>query len=196
MIEVEKKFQPTEEQLANMLEGAEFVGEVVNHDVYYDYPDYRMYKSPENLCLRMRNGTFELKMHTGKGVAKEFETIEEIQEYFQIDNLENFVRQNLTPIIDFKTKRIKYTKEGFTIDVDETDFGNGIKYKMCELELLMDDEGQVDVALERIKIFAQKYNFEIKKIFSKHREYLRVTKPEVYKEIFQKEKKTKEIKVS
>ncbi len=189
MIEVEKKFQPTEEQLKSMLEGAEFLGEVINHDIYYDYPDFRMYMSPENTCLRNRNGIFELKMHTGKGVAKEFDTVEGIQKYLRVDNLESFISENLVPIIEFKTKRLKYTKEGFNIDVDETDFGNGIKYPMCELELIVKDENEVEKALESIKNFAQKYSFEIRKIFSKHREYLRVVKPEIYINIFPKKEK-------
>ena len=38
MIEVEKKFIPTEEQLKSMLEGAEFLGEKNLEDFYYDYP--------------------------------------------------------------------------------------------------------------------------------------------------------------
>lgn len=60
MIEVEKKFKPTEEQLNAMVTGAEFLCEKVLHDVYYDYPDYRMFK--KDVRLRNRNGNFELKI--------------------------------------------------------------------------------------------------------------------------------------
>lgn len=187
MIEVEKKFQPTEEQLKNMLEGAEFLGEVVNHDIYYDYPDYRLYITPENKCLRNRNGSFELKMRANDGKGRnEIEDKKEIEKYFGIDNLEEFVKDNLVPIIEFKTKRKKYKKEGFNIDIDETDFGNVEKYIMCEIECMVEDEDDVDRKKEEIINFAKKYNFEIKKMFSKHREYLRVIKPEIYKEIYEK----------
>jgi len=184
MIEVEKKFQPTEEQLAKMLEGAEFVGEVVNHDVHYDYPDYRMYTTPENKCLRNRNGSFELKMRGSKGGRDEIEDKTEIEKYFGTENLDQFVKQNLVPFIDYKTKRKKYKKEGFNIDVDETDFGNGVKYIMCEIELMVNQEDDVEKSEEKIINFAKQYNFEIKKMFSKHREYLRVMKPEIYKKLF------------
>lgn len=184
MIEVEKKFQPTEEQLKAMLEGAEFLGEVVNHDVYYDYPDYRYYTDERNTCLRNRNGVFELKMHTGKGVGKEVEDLRDIAEFFGVENLDTFVKEKLVPIIEYKTKRQKYKKDIFTIDVDETDFGIGEKYLMCEIECMVENDDEVTETLEKIMNFAKQYNFETKKIFSKHKEYLRRIKPEVYEKLF------------
>jgi len=89
MIEVEKKFQPTQEQLQKMLEEAEFVGEVANHDIYYDYPDYRLYTTPENKCLRNRNGSFELKMRSSSIYGRnEIEDKGEIERYFGVENLD------------------------------------------------------------------------------------------------------------
>ena len=60
MIEVEKRFFYTEEQLAALIEDAQFVSVKVNHDIYYDHPDYRLIS--KNIRLRSRNGVFELKI--------------------------------------------------------------------------------------------------------------------------------------
>ena len=83
MIEVEKKFQPTKEQLAKMLADSEFIKEKDLHDVYYDYPDYKMFKA--FVYLRNRNGRFELKIGDDEieGVSKEIEDEEEIKKYFK-----------------------------------------------------------------------------------------------------------------
>ena len=60
MIEVEKKFQPTEEELQKALEGAEFVAEKILADTFYDLPDFSYFKEAKR--LRNRNGRFELKI--------------------------------------------------------------------------------------------------------------------------------------
>ena len=52
MIEVEKKFRPTKEQLENLLRDCIFIKEVVNHDLVYDYPDYRLIS--KSIRLRRR----------------------------------------------------------------------------------------------------------------------------------------------
>ena len=180
MIEVEKKFQPTDEQLAKLLENSHFVKEVVNHDIYFDYPDYRLLKA--RIRLRSRNGSFELKIgKPGKNEgAEEIEIKEEIEKYFNTDNLEEFMAKNLHPVIDYKTKRNKYKNGEFAIDVDEMSFG----YSLCEIELLVENEEQINEAQEKIFNFAKAYDFEIKELPSKRGMYLQLTKPEVYKEIF------------
>jgi adenylate cyclase class IV len=83
MIEVEKKFKPNAEQLNAMITDAEFLGEKILHDVYYDYPDYRMFKA--NIRFRNRDGNFELKLGKRSGVAEEIENIEEIKKYFNTE---------------------------------------------------------------------------------------------------------------
>src|SRR3989344_199194 len=129
MIEVEKKFQPTEEQLKVLLEGAEFLGEKIVHDIYYDYSDYRLLK--KDVRLRNRNNFFELKVGKSSGVSQEIEKREDIEKYFSTSNLGEFIQKNLVVIIDF----------------------------------------------------AQKYNFDFKRILSKRFEFLRKFKPEIYKEL-------------
>lgn len=177
MIEVERKFQPTEEQLKALLKDAEFVGDKVNHDVYYDYPDYRLMK--EGVRLRSRNNNFELKLGQSRGVNTEIEERKEIEKYFKTDNLEEFIKQNFVVIIEYVTKRMEYKKAGFIIDVDETDFG----FNVCEIELMVENEDGVKEAKEKIKNFAEEYGWEITKILPKGLEYLRILKPEVYKEL-------------
>ena len=179
MIEVEKKFQPTEEKLKSLLEHAEFLGEIINHDIYYDYNDFRLLK--QDIRLRNRNGSFELKLGKSSGVAEEIEEEEKIKKYFNTSRpIQDFIKENLILVIDYKAKRRKYKKEEFTIDVDEMDFG----YNLCEIELLVGKEEEIKDAEDKIINLAKEYSFEIKKLPSKRVEYLRLLKPEIYKEIY------------
>ncbi len=181
MIEVEKKFQPTEEQLQELLKDSEFLGEVVNHDVYYDYPDYRLVK--RDIRLRNRNGSFELKIGKGSGVAEEIEVESEIVKYFNTDSLEDFVKDNFVVFMDYSNSRKSYKKDGFTIALDDMSFN----YKMCEIELLIEDESESEEATKNIMDFAKKYGFENQKAEKKRKVYLRTVKPEVYKELYGEE---------
>ncbi len=179
MIEVEKKFQPNEEQLKAMLATAEFLGEIVNHDAYYDYPDYRLFK--KNIWLRSRNGNFELKIKKGTFAGEEIETQTGIEKYFHVENLPEFVKNDLVIIMQWDTKRKKYKKEDFTIDIDETSFG----YKVLEIELMVRNEEEIQEAENKILTLATRYNFPIEDLPSKRKEYFRVLKPEKYKEFYQ-----------
>ena len=195
MIEVEKKFQPTEEQLKALLEGAEFLGEKINHDIYYDFPDYSLIKAGHR--LRKRNFGFELKVYLPQkdnemAVAHEFEDEESIKKnlgFSEIDSLKNIIESKMQILCDFKTKRKEYKKENFTIDIDETDFG----YSLLEVEFLVENEEQIKEAEEKIFSFIKKYGIEIKNLPLKTEEYLKIVKPYVYKQIF-KENKT-ELKI-
>ena len=178
MIEVEKRYQPTEEQLRALLGGAEFLGEFNNQDIYYDYPDLRITKY--GVRLRKRSGYFELKIREKSGVDTEIEDRKEIEEYFQTDDLEKFIDENMVLVRNYTTKRKKYTKEGITIDVDETDFG----YKICEFEILVEREDEVEEAKEKIINFVKKYNVDMKKVNPKGKEYMRLFKPEMYQKIY------------
>ncbi len=178
MIEVEKQFSPKDDQLQSLLKDARFVSEHVNHDVAYDYPDYRLFK--KHVRLRNRNGSFELKVGKTGGVSEEMESRKDIENYFNTPNLDEFIKNNLAVILEYTCKRKKYKKGDFTIDLDEMDFG----YKLCEIELMVEKEEQVKDAEEKIINLAKKYNFELKRVPSKRAEYFRRFKPEVYKDIF------------
>ncbi len=175
MIEVEKKFQPTKEALDSLLKDAEFIALKINHDIYYDYPDYRLLK--EEIRFRLRNNKFELKIKKKKGVSEEIENEEEIKKYFKTEvSLKDFISKNLIPIMEYKVTRREYKKGEFTIDLDEMDFG----YNMCEIEILVDSEDKIKEAEEKIIHLAKEHNIEHKKMQSKRGEYLKRLKPEVY----------------
>ena len=181
MIEVEKKFQPTEEQLAKLLKDSIFLKEVTNHDVIYDYPDYRLIS--KSIRLRLRNGKFELKTsNENAGYASlEIENEAEIKKYFNItSSIADFVKENLIEGMNIKTFRKKFKKGDFVIDVDELDFG----YKCVEIELLVKDQSEIPRARGKIIELAKKYNFELKDIPHKKKEYFRIVKPEVYKLLY------------
>lgn len=181
MIEIEKRFQPIEEQIKALLEGAEFVGEVLLHDIYYDYIDYRLLKN--DIRLRERNGSFELKIGKKSGVAEEIENEDEIAKYFGIrGGLRNFVKNELIVFMDFSNNRKSYKKDGFNIDIDKMSFG----YEVCEIELLVEDENKIKEAEEKIVNFAKKYKLEPSKLLAKRIEYLKRFKPEIYKEVYEK----------
>lgn len=181
MIEVERKFRPTPEQLENLLKDAEFLGENLLEDVYYDYPDYRLYK--EEVRIRLRNNNFELKIgdDDALGIAQEIEKEEDIKTFFKTEKpMDQFISENMKEIINYSTKRKKYKNGKFSIDVDELSFG----YKCVEIELMVDNEQEVEKAKQKILEFAQSYGWEEQDVPPKRKEYFRLMKPEVYKELY------------
>jgi len=179
MIEVEKKFQPTEEQLDVMLADAEFVGEVVNHDILYDYPDYKLFK--QHIRMRNRNGSFEMKIPAGDFACTELGEPEEIKKYFNTTQpLQDFVAENMIVFTDFTTHRRKYKKGEFNIDVDHVES----VYDVCEIEIMVEKEDQINDARERILKFALSYGFEVKNIPEKRELNLKHFNPSLYKELY------------
>ncbi len=187
MIEVEKKFQPTEEQLTAMLEGADFLGEKNITDTYYDTPDFTYLK--KGIRLRSRDGGWEIKatskeLHGATAqVMREIDTEPEILEelgFSKEENLTDVVEKNLQVIYVIRTNRWKYKKEGFTIDVDKTDIG----YDMVEIELLVEKKEGIDEADQKILDFAKRFSFEIKKLPSKTVRYLEHYHPDIAKEVY------------
>src|SRR3989338_10359194 len=181
MIEVEKKFRPTKEQLTLLLKDAEFVSEKVLEDIYYDYSDCRLFKN--YIYFRNRNGNFELKIGDDEisGISDEIEKEKDIKLYFKTEkSLPDFIAENLVPIIHWETSRKKYKKGEFTIDIDELDYG----YECIEIELLVADKSEVGEAKNKILELARQYDLEIKDVPAKRREYFRLLKPEIYKELF------------
>ena len=189
MIEVEKKFQPTEKQLQALLREAEFLGEKENVDTYYDLPGFVYAKATPEMKLRKRNGSYELKIKIlknakdGTELNEELETDEEILErlgFPKNDNLEKLVQEKMEILCSIKTKRRKYKLREFCIDVDETDYG----YNMCEIELGVEEESQIEEAEKKILDLATSFGFSLKKCPGKISECLRITRPEVYKELY------------
>jgi adenylate cyclase class IV len=189
MIEIEKKFQPTEEQMKSLLVDAELVKTKDIVDIYYDTPTFEYFK--KDIKLRLRNGEYELKIiiknSTKSGAKQAIEITEpkEILANLGFDtslDLDRVVKEKLEVLVDLRTHRTEYKKEGFTIDVDETNFGN----KSCEIELVFEDESESVEAEQKIIDFAKKFGLEMTNPPTKIGEYLRIYRPEVYKELFLK----------
>jgi predicted adenylyl cyclase CyaB len=178
MIEVEKKFKPNAEQLNAMTIDAEFLGEKVLRDVYYDYPDYRMFK--KGTRLRNRNGDWELKLGRSGGVAEELETEEEIKNFLNIQiPLVDFINANMKPFIDYTTKRKKYKNGEFEICVDDLDFGLSV----VEVELMVANEDDVTNAKEKIVEFGKSFGLDEASAIVKRTAYFQARRPDLYKEL-------------
>lgn len=185
MIEVEKNFQPTDEQLAKMLADSEFVSKKINHDVYYDFGDDRLFRS--YVKFRSRNGKFELKIKNQTGENEnadaeiEIDDEEEIKKYFNTEkSIKEFIETEMVLWSDYKNERTEYRNGEFTIDIDKLDFG----YEMVEIEVLVEDKTQIKDAEDRIINFAKKYDFEIKYVASKGWKYFEIVEPELYKKYY------------
>ncbi len=187
MIEVEKKFQPTKEQLASLLADAEFVKEETHTDIYYDLPGFPYFK--KGMRFRTRDGAYELKVEIPKAAKNTTDNHEEIDDEVGIlkglglpagENLETFIKEKMIVLCALTTKRKTYRKSEFIIDIDETDFG----YNMVEIELLVADASGVAEAENKIIALAKEYNFEIRKLPGKIAECLRLGQPKVYEELY------------
>jgi len=192
MIEVEKKFVITPEQERKLLEGAEFIGEKVFTDSYFDYSDYRMTAS--DLWLRKRDDRFELKVplndNTKARVSDQYhelETDEEIISALKLklalfssydENKASFskkledviIKNEIKPFCKITTTRKKYKKGEFGIDVDNMDFG----YHICEIELMVAGELEIPSAEKRIVDFAISLGLPTIRVRGKVLEYLRL----------------------
>ena len=184
MIEVEKKFQPTEEQLARLLADSVFIERKQLDDIYYDYPDFRLIK--DGIRFRSRNGSFELKVHNVLGGDNEIEDEAEIKKYFKTDlDLKDFIKHNLVFLMESKTDRQKYKNGIFEIDIDRLTSDNfkDFIFDMCEIELLVENENKILEANKKIEDFAMIYGLEKYKM-SKKEACLKAMNPIAYKEIY------------
>ncbi len=187
MIEVEKKFQPTLEQLTIFLDGAEFIEEKENTDTYYDMPDLSY--SIKGYKLRKRNKGYELKIQLGdfndytnakyEEVTNDPEILEKLG-FSKDSNLEQIIKEKMEILCAIHTKRREYKKGEFTVDVDETDFG----YNMVEVELMVENESQIEEAEKKIADLGEVLGSTGKKLPGKIAECLRVTRPDVYKILY------------
>ncbi len=223
-IEVELRYQPAEEQLKLLLDDSEKLYDEDSHDVYFDFPDFRLLR--KGIRLRYRTvrkkykeeekpreaiGFFELKVGLGNKADLEIKDRKKIKEYLgkEMEGIKEFFdtgkdleeivmkkENKFISIVDFKTHRKEYKKEEFIIDVDEVDYGLGEdKYNMCEIESMINDENQIKDTKNKIKEFAKKYNFNTeKRVVPKGWEYLRRFNKEIFEEIYVKNIEEKEKK--
>jgi len=189
MIEIEKKFALTTEEGERLLAGAVFIKEMVMIDSYYD--DAIRTLSLKDWWLRERNGRFELKIASYQGERKdqvvnqyrELETDAEIAEALALPG-KKVLRDELAdagylPFATIKTTRSKYSKEGFTIDMDVMDFG----YTICEIELMVEDESKIQEAVDKIMDFAKRQGIAIKPVYGKLLEFIRHNDPPFFEKL-------------
>src|SRR3989344_1572892 len=187
MIEVEKKFILTKDNEARLTEEAEFLKEYSFTDAYYDTGDYAL--TSQDVWLRARDGKWELKTPLHKGAERlgdqyrELTDEKEIREYLKIPPKKTLAQDlkdaGYKPFCVFKTVRRKYKNTPFVIDLDAVDFGD-FSYALGEIELLIEDSGDMNEAMEKIMEFGRKNGLGITHVRGKVIEYLKRVKPEHY----------------
>lgn len=192
MIEVEKKFLLTPAQEKRLKRGAKFLGEKVFTDTYFDKRDYELTKN--DIWLRMRDKQIELKMPaedqkeksgTGCNVYEEFSSEETVRQMLNIpkggDFLADLKKAGYVPFAEITTRREKYKKQQFSVDIDACDFG----YALAKVELLVESAEKVKGAEKQIAEFAVKQDLKIASVRGKVIEYLFRKSPEHYKTLLE-----------
>jgi len=171
-IEIEKKFQPTEAQLVQLVNGATLLGRKELEDSYFDTDafDLRM----RDYWFRMRDGAYELKTplfspehreSTATNQYHELTTLPEIREALGvpagIDFEEALARAGIKKFVTAHTTRNRYKKEAFEIDVDTVTYDDSsFRYNLVEIELLLEDTAYVDEAEAKIIAFALRHGLD------------------------------------
>ena len=183
MIEVEKKFILSDNDIERLTKEAEFLGERKMKDVYYDTKDFSLTRA--DTWLRLRGARLELKLplRTDGGwhdQYRELETEAEIANELRLNaqgQLEEELKEaGYEAFAEFITTRQKYKKGDFTIDLDEVDFG----YKIGEIELMVNDQSDMPKAIEKITNFAKEMGLTMAPVRGKLIEYLRRNSPQHY----------------
>jgi len=183
MIEVEKKFLLTEADEQRLTADADFLGEKVFTDIYYDAQNFSL--TTNDKWLRSRDGKFQLKLpldskgmrQNAMGQYEELEDEASIKQALGLagnDPLEDLlVKNGYLPCAKFTTTRRKYKKGEFILDFDVADFG----YKVGEIELMVKDQAEIEGASERITEFAARQGLSLAPVRAKIHEYLRKDNP-------------------
>lgn len=186
MIEVEKKFRVTPAELKQLLDGAEFVCEKENIDIFFDLPDYSLSKKWS--WLRDRNGRMELKVATHMPIDgelcetfTEYETEEEIRAALSLPTSQLSLRDQITslgyqPFAALCTERTTYKNGKFIIDVDHTTAPD-FEYDVVEIEQMVVREDHIPQATEEIITFAQKHGLTIGHVKGKLLEFIEQKNP-------------------
>lgn len=189
MIEVEQKFALEPGDRERLIEGAEFVGQKINRDVYYDTPTAKLVR--HETFFRNRDGVFELKVPLHK-LTKELPKayhFNEISDEAEIRNvlglniggsLEDSLRKaGYEKIADIATTRMTYKRGPFTLDFDETDFG----FSLLEVERTFEREDERAEAELSIHDFADAMGLEQKHVLGKIHEYLMIKRPDLWEHV-------------
>lgn len=187
MIEVEKKFRISKEEAKKLAEGAKFIGEFNFSDTYYDKSSYPLAK--KDIWLRSRDGKWQLKIGEDDSTSEtkkymdyyeEIDTEGGIRKILEIEHFaslaDDLEAEGYTPIATFTTLRRKYTKNNFSIDIDEASFG----YNIVEIEHVVENRRDVEKASEEIIEFAKDHGLKVERVHGKVVEYIQQHDPENY----------------
>lgn len=189
MIEVEKKFRATPEQIAHLVADATFLLEKENVDIFFDRSDYTLTKKWS--WLRERNGRMELKVaaHMPKDgqlceFFHEYESDEEIREQLSLAPsteplLEELMGLGYHPFAALHTQRRKYREEKFIIDIDHTT-GPEFTYDIVEIELLVEKPEDMDAAAKQIVAFAEAKGLPTDQVNGKLLQFIEQKNPEQF----------------
>ncbi len=191
MMEIEKKFQLSNEQKKRLLEGAKFISEKTVTDTYYDKHTHDLTK--QDCWLRCRNDKYELKIGTKnydkRTIQKytELNTEETIREFLKIPQVgtleEDLIVNKYIPFMSCVTTRTKYNKDGFTIDLDDVDFDSDFDYQLAEIEIILQDGEDESLAIQKILDFSQKHGLSDEPVRGKVIEYLMQKRPKHYQDL-------------
>ena len=192
MIEVEKKFILNEKDKERLTKDAEFLGERVFTNIYYDTQDFSL--TANHKWLRCREGRFELKipLHVGlERLADQYDELEDepkIREVLDLPTGGSFVddlaKAGFSPFCSYKTTRRKYKKEPFIIDLDTVDFQD-FTYNIGEIELMVRKKSEIESAIKKIITFAEEQKLTPVPVRGKVAEYLKRFRPNHYQALVQ-----------
>lgn len=192
MIEVEKKFILNEQDKERLIKNAEFLGERVFTDIYYDTQDFSL--TANDKWLRCREGRFELKISLYVGLERLADQYDELTDEIKIrealdlpsgGSFENgLAKAGLFPFCSYKTTRRKYKKEPFIVDLDTVDFQD-FTYNIGEIELMVHEKSEIENAIKKIIVFAKEQKLTSAPVRGKVAEYLKRFRPDHYQALVQ-----------
>jgi adenylate cyclase class IV len=185
MIEIEKKFKLTSDDIQRLTADGTLLGEKQITDTYYDNALFVLGRG--DMWLRERNGRFELKMPLGgrtNGSVQTYDELEDDESIRKALNLpfdqplvDTLTAAGYNPFCICKTTRTKYKIGEFGLDVDVADFGD-FTYELAEIELMAEDAAAMAEAERKILEFAKKHGLALGEIRGKIIEYIARKRPE------------------
>ncbi len=193
MIEIEMKFLLTDDQKEQLLAGAVNLGNLHIIDAYMDTDDFRL--TTNDYWFRLRDGAYELKAPLVSGSGSyaatnrynEITDLEEIKRELKLDSVDDFdtalSEAGIAPFMTCYTNRTSYEKDGFHIDIDTATYlDSDFTYAVAEIELLVKDEADADVAEQKILELAREYRLSTDEVIpGKVAAYLEAESPEHYR---------------
>lgn len=191
-IEIERKVRLEPHQMQKIIQQAALVKEIQIQDSYFDTDDYQY--TIQNIWLRQRDGSFELKVGIKKenGAIDRYEEITDehlILNHLRLDigvNVQTALSQKkLIPFCSFLTLRKSYRLDEITIDIDDADFGD-LRYRVAEIEMVVSDLSKMEEAEQKITHFIKEFDIDTSiPVPAKLSYYLYYKKPDYYQALVQ-----------